>query len=76
MQRVDDIASCQEQVRAMTDQYLGEQLGIEDVSQINQYTERRNTPFLPPCRGMKGDAQNPTLTCANASPNYSKPGSC
>ncbi|MEU7748077.1 DUF4158 domain-containing protein [Nonomuraea sp. NPDC049158] len=25
--------------------YLGEQLGIEDVSQINQYTERRNTPF-------------------------------
>lgn len=25
--------------------YLGEQLGIEDVWQINQYTERRNTPF-------------------------------
>lgn len=25
--------------------YLGGQLGIEDVSQINQYTERRSTPF-------------------------------
>lgn len=25
--------------------YLGEQLGIEDVSQISQYAERRSTPF-------------------------------
>jgi hypothetical protein len=25
--------------------YLGEQLGIEDISQIKRYTERRNTPF-------------------------------
>ncbi|MED7930465.1 DUF4158 domain-containing protein [Nonomuraea sp. LP-02] len=25
--------------------YLGEQLGIEDVPQISQYTERRSTPF-------------------------------
>ncbi|GLW98659.1 hypothetical protein Misp02_27460 [Microtetraspora sp. NBRC 16547] len=25
--------------------YLGDQLGVEDVSQINQYTERRSTPF-------------------------------
>lgn len=25
--------------------YLGEQLGIEDVSRISQYTERRSTPF-------------------------------
>ncbi|TLP60680.1 DUF4158 domain-containing protein [Microbispora triticiradicis] len=26
-------------------EYLGEQLGIEDISQIKRYTERRNTPF-------------------------------
>lgn len=25
--------------------YLGDQLGIEEISQISRYTERRNTPF-------------------------------